>query len=174
MLAKRLTKNAALARTMWCSGSNHATKRSPCRRLGPDLAEAHEGAHLVDVAAHRLGEPFEPADERVGVVLHQLRLGRAAATSRRVEQREPLGVAWQITPRARSMNGLRHGERRARRRGGARRCPANRSPAVVAATCHTTVGRRDIGLHQPAHGVAPAVEIVRRGERGSLRPRQRR
>ena len=53
MSAKRRTKKGAFASTMWCSGSNQATKRrrAAVRR---QLAEAHEGAHLVDVAAHGL------------------------------------------------------------------------------------------------------------------------
>ncbi len=42
------------------------------------FAEAEERAHLVDVAADVLGDPVEPADERVGAVLEQFRLGAQA------------------------------------------------------------------------------------------------
>ena len=55
------------------------------------FAEAHERAHLVDVAAHRLGEALEPADQRIGLIVHQLGLV-AQPHQQRVEQREPLAV----------------------------------------------------------------------------------
>ena len=48
----------------------------------------------MDVAAHLLGEIVEPADQRIGAVVHQLGL-RAQADEQRVEQREPLRVAVQ-------------------------------------------------------------------------------
>jgi hypothetical protein len=43
-------------------------------RLALDPAEAHEGVHLVDVAAHRLGELRQPHDVRIGRQRQQPRL----------------------------------------------------------------------------------------------------
>ena len=56
-----------------------------------DLAEAHEGVHLMAVAPHRLGHGLEPVEAWVGTVLH----ARALVGQRDqlfVEQREALAV----------------------------------------------------------------------------------
>ncbi len=52
-------------------------------RLAADFAEADEGVHLVDVAAHRLGIAREGGDGRIAGTIEQLALaaGIAAAGS---------------------------------------------------------------------------------------------
>ena len=56
-----------------------------------DLAEADEGVHLVDVAAHGLGEIAQAADEWVGLVVDRAAIV-LQAKKQRVEEREAFGV----------------------------------------------------------------------------------
>ncbi len=58
------------------------------------LAKAQKGAHLVDVAPHRLGQPVEATDQRIGLILDQPGLS-AQPVERGVEQRETLGIVGQ-------------------------------------------------------------------------------
>ena len=83
------------------------------------LAESHEGAHLVDVAAHGLGEHRQAVDERIGGIVEQ-RLIVHDAHQRGIQQREPLGIGVAHDRLREIEEGPGHGERargRGRRRG---------------------------------------------------------
>ncbi len=56
-----------------------------------DLPKANEGVHLVHVAPHLLRHPLQALDQRIGAILHRLRLG-AETEQQSVKQREPLRV----------------------------------------------------------------------------------
>jgi hypothetical protein len=46
----------------------------------PHFAEADEGVHLVDVAAHFLGERCKPVEQRVGAVFHRVAVARSLSS----------------------------------------------------------------------------------------------
>ncbi len=121
------------------------------------FAKPHERTHLVDVAPHRLCEAFELADQRVGLVVHQLRVV-AQSHQQRMEQREPLTVVVQDSV-AREVDERPRHRKRARHRGHMRHLAREQFAGPVADLPHDLVGR-DVIDHQPAHHVAPAVEIV--------------
>ena len=128
------------------------------------LAEAEEGAHLVDVAADDLRQPLDPADQRVGVILRQLRFA-AQAMEHGVEQREAFGIGRQRGVAHQVDEGARDLQRRAdrighrlRRRGGGEQVVRG-----VADLPHDIV-RRDVCGGERTGGIAPRVDVVGGGE----------
>ena len=134
------------------------------------FAEADEGAHLVHVAPDILGHPFDPPDQRIGLIAHQAGL-RADADQQGVEQREAFGIAVaergarQIDERA------RHGEGTGGGIGGGF-VPEQIGRSL--AHLPDDILRRDPRKRQRARGGAPSVEIILAGQRCGAHQRGRR
>ena len=130
------------------------------RPFRADPPEAHEGAHLVGVAAHRLFHRLEAPDVRVGGDLHQVGFGDDPQ-QHAIEKGEALGIAvadHRFGPRDEL---ARHRQRR-RRRGivqPGRRCVRRPADAPFDLAARYALRR------QPARGAPPAVEIGRPVER---------
>ena len=70
----------------------------------------------MDVAAHRLGHPLEPLDERIGAVLDRAAAARAGGAAGRRARRSARGREWQIARLGEVDEGARDGEAGAGRR----------------------------------------------------------
>ncbi|VXC70677.1 hypothetical protein SPHINGO8AM_190046 [Sphingomonas sp. 8AM] len=129
-------------------------------------AEADEGAHLVDVTPHRLGQTFEPADERVGMVLDQPR-HVAQPPQQGVQQREPLGIVMKNRVAGQRDERTRHAQRRGgggRRSGGRRR--GREQILRRRADLPDDAVRRHVGGDQRARRLPPCVHVIGRGKGG--------
>ncbi|GAA3252259.1 hypothetical protein GCM10020258_08680 [Sphingomonas yabuuchiae] len=100
------------------------------------LAKAQKGAHLVDVAPHRLGQSVEAADQRIGLILDQPGLA-AQPVEGGVEQSETLRVVGQDDAARKVDKATRYVEAGAVVAGLASATAPNRS-AGCSPTCHTT------------------------------------
>ena len=127
------------------------------------LAEADEGAHLVNVAPHVLGERFQSANQRIGLILQQFGLG-AQPGQRGVEQRPALRIG-----------GQRGAARKVHERAGHREAGVWRRRGVCHRLTREQVGGGGADLPddvlwryavcgQAARGVTPTVEIIGLGE----------
>ena len=137
-------------------------------RIGFDLAKAEEGVHFVDVAADRAGEPFEPMNDRIGLVLQRVR-PLPQLHQHRVEQSEALRILMADHLLRELDEGTRDAEqagRRGRRRGG-----RAEQIGLLAGDFPEHLGGRGPDQSQSARRLSPAVEIVGRGEAdGADRP----
>ena len=123
------------------------------------FAEADKGVHLVRVAAHFLGELFQPVDQRVGAVLQRPAVG-LELPQHGVEQGEALRVRMADGGPGQVDERLGDGEhRRAASRG--HRPLAAEQLAILPAHLPDDAHWRHAGHDQFARRVAPAVEIVR-------------
>jgi len=104
------------------------------RRL--DLAEAHKGVHLVNVAVDRLSHRAGAVDIRVAGVLEQARRG-AQPPQQTIEQGEALGVGVEDHLPGQRDEALGHAELRPRDGGHLRDLVAAEEVAVLAATRQT-------------------------------------
>ena len=135
-------------------------------RVG-DLAEAHEGAHLVGVAPHGLRKAVGPVDVGVGGDLEQVLFAAMRPPDQAVEQGEALRVAVLDHRFGQRDQGARHRERAGRRRG--RRLGRRVAEQVVGVADRP---RRFLGRHvvqrQPAGRGAPGVPVDFMGEDGRV------
>ena len=137
-----------------------------------DQAEAHEGVHLVTVAAHVLGQLLHPPHIGIGLVFHHPPV-RLQTPQQPVEQREAFGI------------GMEDGVARQRHEALARphrpgigrrnRCPplapgegsgggcGEQIPAAAGFDPGHPVGG-NLALHQRTRAFAPELEIVRLGQ----------
>ncbi len=124
----------------------------------PDRPEAHEGAHLVHVAAHAAGEFVDASHIQVGAVVQDAR-SSLQPPQQAVEQREPLrvrmqdGALSQFDEASAGTNPRRSdvGQGQAvRRKKAARRSGLDPADAL----------RRHAALHERPRPLAPAREVV--------------
>ncbi len=137
------------------------------RRTAFQFAEANEGAHLVDVAPHLLGEMVEPPPQRIGLVIDRRRCV-AQPHQHRVEQREALGVAVEDHRPGQIEEALRHRERRQLRRRQGIAGAAEQVPPFAVNVPDEGIGS-DIGQCRSPRGIAPAFEIVGSGKGYAVR-----
>ena len=123
------------------------------------LAKAHEGAHLVNVAPHRLGQHVDAPQQRIGLVLHQPR-PVAQPHQQRIKQGEAFRIAVQDRRFRQIDEGARHREGGADRSRRQRRVAEQVAARIPDLPCHAV--RFDPGDRQPPRRIAPAIHIVRR------------
>ena len=145
MPAKRRAKNGATRSTMWCSGSNQATKASSLARHG---AEAHEGVHLVQVAAHRLLQSRSARCMSASAASSTAGAARRARGARACGRAARSGAGRGGRARARRARGSRAARRHGR--GAARRGGTVPLPAPRTARCASRV------VQSSARGATPA------------------
>ena len=116
----------------------------------------------MDVAPHRLGQPVQAADQRIGLILDQPGLA-AQSVERGVEQREPLGIVGQDDTAREVDEGAGHGEAGHAGRRGVIGDRAEQIGGLLADLPHDLVGRYAVS-DQPARGDAPRVEVVGGGK----------
>ena len=125
------------------------------------FAKPDEGAHLVDVAAHRFRQRVDPPEQRIGAVLHQA--GPIAHPHEQgVEQGEAFGVAVQDRAVRQVEKGARDRKGGAQRRGRQRRVAEQVGGGVP--DLPDDRGGIDPGHRQPPRRRAPSVNVVRRSQ----------
>jgi len=113
------------------------------------FTEAHESAHLVDVAADTFGQALDLANQRIGLVLHQPRLSQ-----RPVEQSMKQGKALATEMKERRSREVDKG-----------------SPGSAPPTCHITWSGGTWSSTRPRTASRQPVKIVLRLQRDD--PHQR-